>query len=853
MTYATVKVYSLTDLADYKNWIVEDIAGFLSGQIPVHVDTKFNYVKQKLNLTLPLNIPKTALNFASNNVNYVSIQNGTEKIVYYFVTQREWMSDDAVRLSLRMDTLNTFPLGTSFTASPRTHITREHKNFLKTKTVTSKIVTRKYTVGDLYGYEKALFFGPGNDCTDPARVTIFTSPASSPENTYTVEKEIEYGGTDFTGVRINITHLTGTFTLSIYMTYEYDYIDIDDFPEGILPVLRNKKEKTVLSGENQNWYLMYRNGENQQSEAVDCFLVSENSLPVRIPTSATRVTTDSFFTYKYAVADPFTSGSFENPLIFGAKLYDAAINPETGLPDPYYGEGTLKAEWQNRVSYTANTEYYTMGSFILFLFENDTVNNKIIVRKIDASLFEYYKDSSGFVCNHAYWRLLDEVTCDYVTFSEMPIRVKLSDVLTNLPSTDPLNMSNARWPVPPDPSDPDFAVVNTKGISGIDRTDSKLLKIIALPYLPINFQPNDGLYDITGIFYLDDTLDILKFIDVNMPFNYSLPNSIVDPARLIIPKASAASTARIRDPKTFRSEFFVEKLVYDSFSIDLPLENRAKTATKIDKLNIEYSVTKTMNSRFMFIATNWRANERQNAHDNYPGVLIVARNNEITLYNSAYLNYIRTGYNYDVKAKDRAIVSSLIGGAAGVATGAIQMATQQPFGAMTVLSTLTNTINSITAAEDSVARRLKDSESQAISVSGSDDIDLLQIYAGNRAKVVQYQCSDAMLKAIDDLFYFCGYACDKYAAPAMNAKLHFDFCQCDLVFETLTDYIPDECKEDIRRRFSEGVTKFHKITGTPNAWFFTQTENNNIGNFEYSISETNDYKYPEIPLEEVIE
>ena len=39
----------------------------------------------------------------------------------------------------------------------------------------------------------------------------------------------------------------------------------------------------------------------------------------------------------------------------------------------------------------------------------------------------------------------------------------------------------------------------------------------------------------------------------------------------------------------------------------------------------------------------------------YEDYLLVSRNNEETIFSNDYLNYIRTGYNYDKKARDREI------------------------------------------------------------------------------------------------------------------------------------------------------------------------------------------------------
>ena len=52
--------------------------------------------------------------------------------------------------------------------------------------------------------------------------------------------------------------------------------------------------------------------------------------------------------------------------------------------------------------------------------------------------------------------------------------------------------------------------------------------------------------------------------------------------------------------------------------------------------------------------------------EDYDRLIYVNRNNEVSTYDNAYLNYIRTGYNYDVKNKNRNIASSILGMLTGV-------------------------------------------------------------------------------------------------------------------------------------------------------------------------------------------
>ena len=67
--------------------------------------------------------------------------------------------------------------------------------------------------------------------------------------------------------------------------------------------------------------------------------------------------------------------------------------------------------------------------------------------------------------------------------------------------------------------------------------------------------------------------------------------------------------------------------------------------------------------------------------------MVVARNNNIAIYNSEYINYMRNGYNYDVKAKNAAllnaglnigtvVLSKIIGLITGVVGGNIRAGAQ---------------------------------------------------------------------------------------------------------------------------------------------------------------------------------
>ena len=201
-------------------------------------------------------------------------------------------------------------------------------------------------------------------------------------------------------------------------------------------------------------------------------------------------------------------------------------------------------------------------------------------------------------------------------------------------------------------------------------------------------------------------------------------------------------------------------------------------------------------------------------------MLAVARNNEEVLYNSQYLNYLRTGYNYDLKTKERntaagaagigimlaTLIASMALTASGVGTGV---------GIAGIVSSVAglagssiNLAKTTAQAEENIQRKLQESQNQAVSVNAADDYDLLEAYSGNMAKMCTYQVSTQMKNALDDMFYYAGYVVNEQYKPDVNIRYWFDFLQADLVLSH-TENLSKEIIELIKKKFSEGVTFFH--------------------------------------------
>ena len=386
-------------------------------------------------------------------------------------------------------------------------------------------------------------------------------------------------------------------------------------------------------------------------------------------------------------------------------------------------------------------------------------------------------------------------------------------------------------------------------IDDIDRTDPKLLKIVKLPYPPFKFNVvNHELIIPSGwevrqaevnaqqevifpaiLLYSDSSLVNAFSIEFTPEYINQLYEPYQNPFTILSQRTISyfGNLGALRDSnmetKLLHSDFLKQKLVYDSFSYEIKGETLDLSVVDNSSCTLEFSITATMNSKMMFrikdlISFNAYKSEVGDTQD-YSGLLYIARNNELPVFNSAYLNYIRTGYNYDIKTKNRQLTSNIIGGVLSTA-GAIASAVAGGPGIGMVgaiglgigaVSQFTKAIISTAQSEQNIAQKLKSTEMEGLSVAGSDDVDLMSIYTdSNKLKYVRYQVSDRMRNAIADLFHYCGYVANIYDNPLdrVNTRKWFNFVQCEPIY-AYTQNFTQELIDKLTEKFNEGITFLH--------------------------------------------
>ena len=544
---------------------------------------------------------------------------------------------------------------------------------------------------------------------------------------------------------------------------------IDDYDEGITPVkfLTSKKQINDNNKPDINWYLIYKSNPDSAT-ALDCLLCVDGDFTIPVLMNGLNPAALSLnSTYYIDGADGevvyTTRNGIATTIGLNKEFKALYINKDSTGTVKVIGVAT---DTQNNKELDSFDDYFDVGTRRL---HNNSANLRTIPRQNTTPTFLNYENLIN-----------DYEVLDINYIGQNKVR-QLKDV---------------------------------------DRTDTKLVKIIKMPYAP--FETLDEfqwrvVFDHTRLPFLRlaelDT-DFLTQInqDTFSELQRTLTNDYID---------SKPAHDITMESKLYNSNFYGIRYYYDNFEKEFLLERYKPKSTNTQNIyatiKFKQSNNISSNSLFDFELTNATYNEPSV----YSRYMMVNRSQELAIYNNDYLNYIRNGYNYDKKLKasqnqanwvgftlstigaTASFVSSIWTGGAGVAAG-ISFATS-------AVASLTNTIVTQQQSEASLAQKLEDEKRKASSVSNMDDTNLLAYYNGNRLISTREQCTEAMKKAIYNLFRLTGYSCNDYQIPSFNTREFYNFVQCKAVFDESGWKYGQDFLNDIKSRFETGITVYHKV------------------------------------------
>ena len=819
---STIKLYHSTPatsgrwkLLASRLFKIENIEAYLATISSSFVTTieNFQYIKTELEISIKLDMNQVNAEVqTASSIQYVSVQNDTNgRRAYYFVKRRVSLSQKCIRLDLILDVLNTYTDGTDYIFKKNTRIVREHKNRFVKKSLGT--LYRCDGTIDNYYFEPhvgdILYVNLQPDGTADAvvRVIDFSLPSewflfelrsgsltAGRMNLYDNERYEDADEIEFYALHVN------TEPASEEVFRNIDYIN-----ENINPILQcgsatGNKVQDDKSPLVQDWYLLYRNTDNPDPanlvNPVECYLIPELSTKVNSGT--------------------ITDGRIRPEFIEEGKMYCFAVlsgNPVT------LSNGVT---WSHKV-----------GSY-----------RRIFITKAGGKLncFLASGDSGLSVVESCY--LYDDI--DYASFSSLPVPY-------NIYNDTEIDYDRIAE------QDFDYSFNNTgdynviDNIDLVDRVDPKNIKLIKIPYCPYDFNVSgdtlqtktDSNWEYTSVSQsVGGPIRCLRLKSLNtklnrtiltdkqpLPYFYLSSLSDLDPDITDL----RYSIGNLPDSKLYHSEFYKPTYVYDSFTYSVQLEkintSNFNVEEDVNTFYIRFDMTRTINSKFMF---TFASLPLKNAESNFAHVLPIARNNEEVLYNSSYVSYIKSGYNYDVKNKNMQVESNVL--SVGLNAGALMASLAMPSAPLKVAGvvgslvsmamSIKSAVTSAVQSENAIHQRLNQTANQSASVAGSDDVDLMSVYAENRLKYYVYQPSEVVRNYINDLFFYAGYNSGRMGVPTHNNRVNFDYLECDAVLESVSANMSEEIIAELVNAFKNGVTYIHQTERATDKWDIEQKYEN---------------------------
>lgn len=362
--------------------------------------------------------------------------------------------------------------------------------------------------------------------------------------------------------------------------------------------------------------------------------------------------------------------------------------------------------------------------------------------------------------------------------------------------------------------------VTLPGIENVNRTLSYICKIIECPYAPIHPSWNqEGFLDLVYTTEMNEGMYALKTIESKTLF--SNLDFVGITFEVTIPALASRLTATKDmkyETKLYHSDYYSLFFTYDSFVKEIPYEELKNGFTWFQDnvgFDIRYSQSSAMQSAlgFYFKPGHLEWNKTETFED----FLVCDRNNEYPIYNSSYLDYIRTGYNYDKKAKKIAIAQSWTNTGVSMAGALGGLALNTAVGGAGAVSFATSAIRSISSnifsqisMQNQIEEKLQSAKRSTASVEVSDDLDMLNFYCDNKLLKSIYSISDEVKSNVFELFYKCGYASYKAGIPNTSSRYRFNYLECEADFSTKNNPEWKQYLEDVMERFRKGVTYFHR-------------------------------------------
>ena len=876
---------------------------------------EFQYLQMEKDMDIKINMTQAKVIDQSLG-NYVKITE-SGKTWYYFLLKTTWKSRQCVELKLSIDSVNTFRKDLTFSDKTKIKRQSMPQFGLANPGTGPKKVTKpidRIEIGKQYWFsapsspssESGYLQTDGNniifrrmssnlstmyEAAKIGKVAVntdgnFLTTYRFENNTYVIYKTITLDrynqpnteadlkglwtiefNTANTSSTDNVNAVLKTLGGEIVPSTIYTRL-IDKYPEQLSiqqeRVLGSKIQDNNNGTSDLDWYLIYKTRnlptQGDLSNPIDCFCIANKPLVIsKTGGGASRTLTPADLPegqYNYVLASDNPQGSFtaqcdirydgrghnyvNRTFTIGGEICE--IYEETSS-NP---QGTVTTGYQEKIYRLNNFKFVNIGSSVAIIMDATFLRNGAhhsytgSAHNVSFSgyVFNRIDRFSAWSCSNGVPSIkINELNFTRVTYDgDIPMQY----AQTLISDTMVYNVGTQ-------------ITRSTIALSAIDKTDSKLIKIIKLPYAPVEITYSNGVYTFpsswtytSGLMKLNDAALATEFSNtINELTGDDLP-IFWNPERKIRP---TDERNWYYENKIYHSDFYTYKIVYDSFVKTFKLENFDLSEfvpnegfnPKQYKIPITFKPTNTINSKFAF---NFDMNEDDNFgiyyrnQQDFEEFLLVDRNNEETIFSNAYIDYIRNGYNYDQKAKQQQErVSSILTGvqlAAGIASFAASGITGGVSAAAGIalvsgaLSSFISLANTRAQNENTIQSKLANLKAQSTNIAGADDVDLMSYYCGNKLRQISYRAIAQDEKFLADFFHFCGYNHPVIETPELTTRYWFNFIQCTPVFNEEGKTVYNDYVDDVKSRYEAGVTVYHYHAGVgdQDGWDWNQEYQN---------------------------
>ncbi len=340
--------------------------------------------------------------------------------------------------------------------------------------------------------------------------------------------------------------------------------------------------------------------------------------------------------------------------------------------------------------------------------------------------------------------------------------------------------------------------IDIPSINTINKVDSNIKSIISLPcdmptysfcYLNSeltnvvpnnNLVTNNGYINVSNDLYLDDEL-LVSMPVMNRDATY--------------------------ESKLYGSYVRNHQLAYDSFALPIQYEY-------VDEKSIflQYNIYKPidMSNDVAIQISNIKQQEYLS------NTLTCTRNNNIPVYTNEYLEYIRNGYNYDLKSQSINNLKNAIGVVNNVVGTGLNVGAKASMGSLGAFGAIQSGVNALNSLSNSIISGIENDRAlmqkrlnlmaTSPTMSGSDNYLLFkQLNDGNCFKYITSKPDDNTYESIYNLFYYTGYAENLYfdSMPEIKTRQYFNYIQAEILNCVIVN---PKVKARIVQSFANGVT-----------------------------------------------